>query len=182
MIRIIAGTHRSRKLLVPETEAIRPTTDKAREALFSMLTHRLGTLESAWVCDAFCGTGAYGLEAISRGAERAFFLDLDRSALTLARRNAESLREGSKCSFVSANLTRPPAAPAPCHLLMLDPPYNKGLAESGLAALTAAGWATETALAAVEVARDETFTAPESWTIVTERNHGPARLIILERS
>lgn len=182
MIRIIAGKHRSRQLQLPETEGIRPTTDKVREALFSMLTHRLGTFEGVWVCDAFCGTGAYGLEAISRGAERTFFLDQDRTALTLAKRNAESLRELAKCGFVQTDVSRPPHAPKPCHLLLLDPPYHKGLAESGLAALTAQGWAEKAALAAVEVARDEAFTAPPGWTILTDRNHGPARLIVLELS
>lgn len=180
MIRIIAGTHRSRKLLLPESDTIRPTTDKVREALFSMLIHRLGTFDGVWVCDAFCGTGAYGLEALSRGAEKVFFLDQDRTSLSLAKRNAESLKETGKCNFVQTDAARPPAAPKPCHLLLLDPPYNKGLAETSLHALTAQGWAEKAALAAVEVARDEAFTAPPGWTILTERAHGPARLILLE--
>jgi 16S rRNA (guanine966-N2)-methyltransferase len=180
MLRIIAGTHRSRKLAVPDSSDIRPTTDKAREALFSILNHRLGSFEDARVLDACCGSGAAGLEALSRGAGHAVFMDNNPKALELARRNSLTLKELEKSSFISADICKPPKAEAPCHLLFLDPPYNKDMAAAGLAALTAAGWAAPSAFAAVEVSREESFSPPKGWSIITERIHGPAQLIVLE--
>lgn len=182
MIRIIAGTHRSRKLAMPESEDIRPTTDKAREALFSMLTHRLGAWDEVRVLDACCGSGAFGLEAISRGAAHAVFLDTAREALKTAQANAATLKEQHNCTFIMASVVKPPAASAPCDLILMDAPYDKGLSEKGLKALTAHGWATPAALAAIETARDEKFTPPEGWSLLTSRAHGPAMLWILERT
>lgn len=181
MMRIIAGTHRSRRLEVPDDPGIRPTTDKGREALFSMLTHRLGSWDGARVLDACCGSGACGLEALSRGAAFVCFMDSSPSAIALARRNAEILKEQGNCQFIACDISKPPPADAPCDALIMDAPYNLGLSETGLAALTAAGWATPAALAVIEVARDEPFTPPAGWRIERERNHGPARLILLER-
>ena len=181
-MRIIAGTHRSRKLEVPESADIRPTTDKAREALFSMLTHALGSWEGARVLDACCGSGAFGLEAVSRGAAHATFMDIAPHALTLARRNAETLKEQGKCSFISANITHPPQAQAACDVILMDAPYNKQLSEQGLAALTQAGWASAAALAVIEIARDERFTPPPGWKALRELAHGPAKLLMLERA
>lgn len=182
MMRIIAGRHRSRKLFVPDTPDIRPTSDRAREALFSILLHRLGSFEEAHICDACCGSGALGLEAISRGAVHACFLDTNPEALKLARKNADLLKETARCTFIPADVTRPPTASRPCDLLLLDPPYQSDLAGPALAALTRAGWATPAALATVEVARTDPFTAPDGWAILQERIHGAARLILLERT
>jgi len=181
MMRIIAGKHRSRPLEVPATQEIRPTTDKARGALFSMLQHRLGSWDGVRALDACCGTGAAGLEAISRGAEEAFFIDSDARSLELTRRNVKKLGELEHSKFFLADIQKIGPAPLACHLLLLDPPYNKGIAQNGLARLTANGWADAAAFAAVEVARDEAFDAPPSWHVLTERIHGAARLIILER-
>mgnify|MGYP000973318939 FL=1 len=181
MMRIIGGTHRSRKLEVPQDDAVRPTGDKVREALFSMLSHRLGTWDEAVVLDACCGSGALGLEAISRGAGKAYFMDTSTHSLALARRNAEMLREEDKCRFMTTNITRPTPAEAQCDVILMDAPYNKGLTENGLAALTEAGWASAACIAGIEVARAESFTAPAGWRIEREREHGPARLILLER-
>ncbi len=181
MMRIIAGQHRSRKLFVPETPEIRPTSDRAREALFSILLHRLGSFEDARVCDACCGSGALGLEALSRGAAHAYFLDNNPEALTLARKNANLLKETARCAFLPTDITRPPRATVACDLLLLDPPYHTDLASRGLDALTRAGWATPAALATVEIARADPFTPPDGWTILQERPHGAARIILLER-
>lgn len=181
MMRIIAGTHRSRRLEIPKDADIRPTTDRVREALFSMLSHRLGSWDGARVLDACCGSGAMGLEAISRGAEFACFMDASAGALALARRNAETLKEQGKCAFIAADMTRPPRAETGCDVILMDAPYNKDLSEKGLSALTEAGWARPAALAVVEVARDEAFTPPSGWRLVKEIAHGPARLVLLER-
>ena len=181
MMRIIAGTHRSRRLEVPQDDDVRPTADKVREALFSMLGHRLGAWDSAVVLDACSGSGALGLEALSRGAARACFMDISAPALTLARRNAEGLKEQDKCRFMAADITHPPQAETPCDVILMDAPYSKNISEAGLVALTAAGWASAACLAGIEVARAENFTAPAGWQIEREREHGPARLILLAR-
>lgn len=181
MMRIIAGTHRSRRLLVPESADIRPTADKVREALFSMLSHQLGCWDGVRVLDACCGSGACGLEAISRGAELAYFIDSSAQALGLARRNADALKEQANCRFYACDVTRPVQPEAACDVIIMDAPYNKSLSESGLAALTASGWAKPAALAAIETARDEPFTPPTGWKLLREREHGPARLLLLER-
>ncbi len=107
-MRIIAGTHRSRKLEGPEGEEVRPTSDRLRQAIFNILEHRLGTFEEARVLDACCGTGAMGLEAISRGAAKAVLMDKDSVALNLARKNATALGEKEKCSFVLSDVMNPP--------------------------------------------------------------------------
>jgi 16S rRNA (guanine966-N2)-methyltransferase len=179
MMRIIGGKHRSRKLLLPDDDSVRPTSDRAREALFSMLTHRLGDLDGVVLLDAFCGSGALGLEALSRGATHIIFIDNNAKSLGLARQNAQLLKELDACTFIQASATLPPPPPQLCHLLLLDAPYNKGLSAPALAALTP--WAAPAALAAVEVARDESFEVPEDWELLTERAHGAARLVLLQR-
>jgi len=180
VIRIVGGTHRSRKLQMPESEAVRPTSDKLRQAIFNILEHRLN-LHGKRVLDGCCGTGAMGLEAISRGAAHAVLMDNDKVSLQLARQNAESLKEVTKCQLVQCSITTPPAG-SPCDVIFLDPPYNKGLAEAGLAALTSANWAGPETLAFVEVARDEAFAVPQGWQLDNERNHGAARLLLLVRA
>lgn len=179
MIRIVAGKHRSRKLEVPESEAVRPTSDKLRQAIFNILEHRLGTLEDAVVLDACCGTGAMGLEAISRGAAKAFFMDEDSTALNLARKNAGSLGEKERSSFVLSDAMNPPRGDA-VDLIFLDPPYNKQIAERALLALSRMGWVKKGTFAAVEVAAAEAFTPSEGWEVLLERKHGAGRLVLLE--
>lgn len=181
MLRIIAGKHRSRRLEMPQSEAVRPTMDRVREALFSSLSHHLGSFEGARVLDVCCGSGAAGLEAISRGAGFAVFMDSSSEALALARRNAQTLREQEQCRFVQANILTPPAADAPCDLILMDAPYDQGLSDKGFAALLNAGWATPAALAAIEVGRDEPFLSPAGWSVLLERAYGPARLVLLSR-
>jgi len=147
--------------------------------MFNMLDHRLGTWDGVRVLDGCCGTGALGLEALSRGALHATFMDSGRNAIELAKRNAAALAVKDQCAFVMVNVGRPPKATLPCHLIMLDPPYGKGIADKGLAALTGAGWAAPAALAVIEVGRDDAFVAPEGWMIESERIHGAAKILLL---
>lgn len=185
MLRIIAGKHRTRTLLVPQGEEeslIRPTKDRAREALFSILQHRLGSFEGARVLDAFAGTGAFGLECLSRGATHATFMDKSKVAVDLIRRNAAALKEGANCAILHLDACTPPKAHQPCDVILLDPPYHQGLAEQALDVLTRQGWAHAATLAAIEVARDEAFTAPEGWSLVKEHPSAAACFHILERA
>lgn len=185
-MRIIAGKFRGRKIEAPAGEAVRPTSDRAREALFNVLTHggyRAGggsVVEGAVVLDAFCGTGALGLEALSRGAARATLLDSDSQALTVARRNARALGVESQVSYALADATRPPPARTTHDLVFLDPPYDSDLAGPALTALAAGGWLAPGALVVVEQpSKRGGFEPPRGFTELDRRQYGAATLIFL---
>jgi 16S rRNA (guanine966-N2)-methyltransferase len=183
-MRIVAGRHRGRRLVAPPGAAVRPTSDRAREALFDILSHGrfaaagLPFAEAA-VLDAFAGTGALGLEALSRGAARAVFMENAADALTALRRNIAALGEGGRARVLSGDATRPPRASEACALVFLDPPYRSGLAGPALAALAAAGWLAPAALAVVETAAREAMPPPPSFSLLDERCYGAARLTFL---
>jgi len=181
-MRIVAGTWRGRALATPKSEATRPTADRVRQALFDMLLHApwargadgRDAVIGATVLDAFAGTGALGLEALSRGAAQAHFIERDRTALAVLRANIVAL--GATAVVHAGDATRPPPGVA-CGLVFLDPPYGQGLVERALAALGAAGWIGPGALVVAETERDEPLAA---WgEILAERAHGAARLTIL---
>jgi 16S rRNA (guanine966-N2)-methyltransferase len=186
-MRIVAGRHRGRPLQGPDGGAVRPTSDRARESLFNILEHGkfatggLSPVRGARVLDCFCGTGALGLEALSRGAAAATFLDLDAGALNLARANAKTLGETANAQFVTADAQRPPRADKPCTLVFLDPPYGEGLASPALLALADAGWFAPGAIAVVETAHQDAVMAPEGFTAADERRYGKAKLTFLRR-
>src|SRR5580693_9891046 len=183
-MRIVAGRHRGRRLLAPPGETVRPTSDRAREALFNILSHGQLAAEGipfagAAVLDAFAVTGALGLEALSRGAGEAAFIEQDREALATLRRNIVMLGEGDRARIVPGDATRPPRAPSAYALAFLDPPYRSGLAAAALTALDAAGWFTPDALAVVELAAREHLAPPAGFNLVDERVYGAARLLFL---
>jgi len=185
-MRIVGGSHRGRRLVTPPGEGVRPTSDRAREALFNILSHgdfaaAGAPFADAAALDAFAGTGAFGLEALSRGAADAVFIENDREALLALRRNIADLGEAARARIIAGDATRPPRAPLACAVAFLDPPYKSGLAAPALAALAAAGWLTPAALAVVEVAAREPFAAPDGFAVLDERLYGAARLIFLRR-
>ena len=160
-MRIVGGTHRGRNLLAPETPDTRPTSDKVREAVFDILAHNGwganggSPVGNAIVLDAFCGTGALALEAISRGADLAFLLDTNPSALATATKNIEAMKEQGKAQIMRGDATKPPLASRPCSLIFLDPPYRKGLIPTSITALRASGWIAPNAIIVAETAADE---------------------------
>lgn len=182
VLRVVAGRHRGRKLAAPPGQTTRPTAERVRQALFDMLWHApwagRAAVEDQAVLDAFAGTGALGIEALSRGAAQATFIEQDRAALAVLRRNIETLGETARARVVAGDALRPPRAAAPCALLLLDPPYGQDLVPRALAALSAAGWIAPGALIAAELAREE---APElpGFTELATRGHGAARLVFL---
>jgi 16S rRNA (guanine966-N2)-methyltransferase len=185
-MRIVAGRHRGRRLLAPPGETVRPTSDRAREALFNILSHgRLAAegipFAGAAVLDAFAGTGALGLEALSRGAAEVLFLEQDPEALATLRRNIAALGEDAHARIIAGDATRPPRAPAACTLVLLDPPYRSGVAAMALTALEAAGWLAPDALVVVELAAREELTPPGGFILLDERVYGAARLVFLRR-
>ena len=183
-MRIIAGRHRGRLLTAPPGEAVRPTGERAREALFDILAHGKFALAGpayagALVLDAFAGTGAFGLEALSRGASEAVFLENGRAALAALRANIAALGEAARSRVVSGDATAPPRAQAAAALAFLDPPYGRGLAAPALTALGAAGWLAAGALCIVELAAKERIEPPGGFALVDERRYGAARLAFL---
>jgi 16S rRNA (guanine966-N2)-methyltransferase len=174
-MRIISGHWRGRALIAPPGDATRPTADRVREALFSMLTSRLGSFEGLRVFDGFAGTGALGIEALSRGAAHGTFVERDGEAIKALRRNVEGMPLNA--TIIAAPMESLGLAPAPCDLIMLDPPYASGLAGPALARLAANGWIAPHALISVETGRKEVLeTAHE---VLAVRNHGKARLHLL---
>ncbi len=178
-MRIISGSKRGKKLFTPADERVRPTSDRAREALFSILYAKyFDTLDGVAVLDIFSGTGAVGLEAASRGAERVCFVDLD---LKLTKKNAAVCGFGN-VAFMERDARRLPRAHQPFGLIFLDAPYNKGLTEPVLAVLLAGGYADERTLIVAETAADETLALPDGLRLVEERGYGAARFSFIRKS
>jgi len=188
-MRIVSGRLRGRRIDAPPGHAVRPTSERARTALFDVLTHRFQgdgrfSLAGAFVLDAFAGTGALGLEALSRGAAHVVFLEKDPALVRAIAVRAVDWGVAGAVEARRADATRPPLCPAgtpPRTLVFLDPPYGKGMAAPALTALESAGWLAPQALAVVETGRDEAFSAPPGFTLLDERDHGRARVRILSR-
>jgi 16S rRNA (guanine966-N2)-methyltransferase len=178
-MRIIAGEWRGRGLAAPAGLATRPTADRVRQALFDMLLHApwggRALLEGAAVLDAFAGSGALGLEALSRGAATASFIEHDAMALAALRRNLAACGAADRARVLAADATRPPPG-MPCRLVFLDPPYGQDLGPRAVAALRARGWLAREAVLVLELGRDEAL--PELGTLLADRRHGAARVTV----
>jgi 16S rRNA (guanine966-N2)-methyltransferase len=185
MLKIVGGKHRGRSIAAPEGLSTRPTSNRAREALFNILTHAnwredgTSPLVDAHVLDAFAGSGALGLEALSRGAAKATFFDSDPTAVRLLGENVRKLGEASAAKVVRADATRPPPSREACDLVFLDPPYRSGLAAPALTALAAAGWLKPGAIVTVELANTEDLLPPHRFEALDERRYGAAKIVIL---
>ena len=180
-MRIIAGQWRGRKLRAPEGDTTRPTADRTRETLFSMLTSRLGSFEGLVVADLFAGSGALGLEALSRGAEKAIFVEQDAAALRALRDNIASLRAQQTCDVRATSvLSLGPLAPgqrAP-DVLLLDPPYDSGAGAVALDKLRRLGWIAPGAWLSIETSRGEKLDV-KGFEVDATRDSGKARLHLL---
>ncbi len=139
-MRIIAGEWRGRKLAAPKGEGTRPTADRARETLFAMLTSRLGDFEGLQVADLFAGSGALGLEALSRGAASCLFVENDRAAVDVIRANVATLGAGARARVEAGSVMALRAATKPLDLILADPPYQSGAGEVALDRLLRLGW------------------------------------------
>ncbi|MES2713782.1 MAG: 16S rRNA (guanine(966)-N(2))-methyltransferase RsmD [Pseudomonadota bacterium] len=181
MPRIIAGQWRGRVLASPAGATTRPTAERLRQALFDMLWHAdwggRDWLAGARVLDAFAGTGAMGLEALSRGAPFATFIENDRAALTALRANIATCR--AEAAVIAADATRPPRANVPAGLVFLDPPYAQGLVPRALEALHAAGWIAPGAVIVAEHGRDEAVLPVDGFDLLAERAHGAGAVTVL---
>lgn len=183
-MRIIAGTHRGTKLADVGTgddaAHLRPTSDRVRESLFNVLNGGAfgRPIEGAHVLDLFAGTGALGLEALSRGAEHVTFVDNGRVAQKLIRGNIASLRRTSDCSVLSCAANNLPASTTPCDLIFLDPPYGQDLGASALLSALKMGWIAPNALIVWE--EDQPAAAPRGFSRRDTRRYGNTHVTFLE--
>jgi 16S rRNA (guanine966-N2)-methyltransferase len=178
-LKVIAGRWRGRPLAAPEGATTRPTSARAREALFSMLESRLGSLEGLAVLDLFAGSGALGIEALSRGAARALFVERDPAAIRAIRANLARLGAQAQGDVLAADAARLGPAPARFDLVLLDPPYGAGLAGPALERLVRSGWLAPGGWLSVETAPGEGLALPQGLALAAERRHGPAWLRVL---
>ena len=184
-MRIVGGRLRGRALAAPKSQGIRPTADRLRESLFNILMHAYADpISGARVLDLFAGTGALGLEAISRGAAFALFVDDGAEARALLRQNVEALSLAAVARIFRRDATKlGPAHPVePFSLAFLDPPYGKGLAEKALTSARDGGWLTDDALLVVEEAADAGFKAPEGFDEIERRRYDDTEFVILRFS
>jgi 16S rRNA (guanine966-N2)-methyltransferase len=181
-MRIVGGRFSGRTLAAPKSQAIRPTADRLRESLFNILAHSYGDpVRDARVLDLFAGTGALGLEAMSRGAAFALFIDDGAEARALIRGNVETLGLGGTTRIFRRDATRlGPVHPVePFTLAFLDPPYREGLAERSLASLRDGGWLAAGALVVVEEAAAASFPVPADYEEAERRRYDDTELIFL---
>jgi 16S rRNA (guanine966-N2)-methyltransferase len=178
-MRIIAGDWRGRTIEAPPDQSTRPTSDRAREGLFSMLVSRLGSFDGLEVADLFAGTGALGLEALSRGAARCTFVEKDRTALDILQRTIAKLGAGERADVRAQAVEHVPPPSRPFDLVFMDPPYGTGLAQRALD--RSAGWLAPGGWISVEV-HGEALKPPPRLTLEAERRFGKATILLFRLS
>jgi len=184
-MRITGGSARGRVIRMADQGVVRPTSDKMRQALYNMLAHSPWVMQSGFdldgarVFDGFCGTGALGLEALSRGAVHCVFVDYDGRVLQTAKDNAKTCGFTPHASFIlkgCQNLGPRPANIEPVNLVLLDPPYGKDLVAPALAALHEGGWCVAGCLCVAETATGDVVDAPSFFQFLNARDYGDSRL------
>jgi len=175
-MRIISGQWRGRPLVAPKGDATRPTGDRTRETLFSMLTSRIGSFEGLAVGDFFAGSGALGFEALSRGAASCLFVEQDKAALDAIRANGDRL--GIRPDIRAGSVLSLGPAGKPLDLIFMDPPYQSGAGQVALDKLARLGWATPASWISIETDRREDV-AVKGFAIDAVRDVGKARLTLL---
>lgn len=177
-MRIVAGEWRGRKLVAPPGDLTRPTADRTRETLFNMLASRIGSFEDLSVADLFAGSGALGLEALSRGARSCLFVEQDSSAIKAIRKNVEDLDARARCTVQQASVMSLGPAVQPHDLILLDPPYGTGAGAVALDRLLRLGWIGPATWLALETGAKESQ-AFKLLAVEAERKVGKARLTLL---
>jgi 16S rRNA (guanine966-N2)-methyltransferase len=181
-MRVVGGRLKGRNIASPASRDIRPTQDRLRESLFNILVHAYGDpIEGARVLDLFAGTGALGIEAVSRGAAFTLFVDNGAEARALLRNNVEALGLGGVTKVYRRDATNlGPAHPVePFSLVFCDPPYGKGLAEQALVSLRAGGWLTPGALLVIEESKAAAFAAPDGFEELERRAYDDTEFVFL---
>lgn len=177
-MRIVGGKYRGKKLWAPDGKNVRPTSERAREAIFNILySHLGGEYENLSLLDVFAGTGAFGLEAISRGFKQVTFVDTD---ITAVAKNIKMFTaESENLNVIKADATHLPKARKKYDMVFADAPYSLGLTPKALQQLAKQGWLKEKALCIVEIRQDEKWLLPEEFELIDERIYGLARVLFL---
>lgn len=184
-MRIVAGKFRGKNLLSPSDASIRPTSDRVREAIFNILSSRLGpNLDGLRALDLFAGTGALGLEALSRGAAGVVFVDTGAEARGLIRDHIEAFGAGGVAKLLRRDATNlgPAGTLGPFNLVFLDPPYGRGLGEMALASLAAGKWLAPEAVIVFEESVDAELHLPPGFAVELRREYGAAAVRLLSYS
>ncbi len=176
-MRVISGQWRGRPIVAPKGDATRPTADRTREALFSMLASRVGSFDELAVADLFAGSGALGIEALSRGAATCLFVEQDKAALDALRANLAKLEVAGADVRATSVLALGPA-PRPLDIVMMDPPYGSGAGAVAADKLARLGWIGPATWVSIETAKSETLELPQ-FSVDAERSYGKARLTLL---
>lgn len=177
-MRIVAGEWRGRAIKAPAGETTRPTADRTRETLFNMLASRLGSFEGLSVADLFAGSGALGLEALSRGCASCLFVEEDKRAVETIRANIATLGAAPRCSVQQASVMRLGPAKLPHDLILLDPPYGSGAGAVALDRLVRLGWVGPATWISLETAAKESSEL-RGLAVESERKVGKAKLLLL---
>ncbi len=181
-MRIVGGKFRGRPIAAPKHEGLRPTADRVRESLFNILEHGVDGLaiEGARVIDLFAGTGALGLEALSRGAEFCLFVEDNPEARALIRDNIETMQLTGETRIFRRDATDlgPAGTMAPFALAFLDPPYGKGLGERALQALSQGKWLVPGAVAVLEERANAEIALPAPFEEIDRRTYGDTQILI----
>jgi 16S rRNA (guanine966-N2)-methyltransferase len=185
-VRIVGGQHKGCTLQAPAGRDIRPTSDRAREGIFNILAHSIDWqgFEGTAVLDVFSGTGALGLEAMSRGASNGVFIDNDPGSLQCVKANAATLGEARNILTLKLDARRlfqpPRAAQAPLSLAFLDPPYGTKLSDQALLGLCHKGWIAPGGLVVVEISNGDELILPRGFSVLDERTYGAAQVTFLK--
>lgn len=177
-MRVIAGDWRGRRLSAPKGDATRPTADRTRETLFSMLISRLGSFEGLHVADLFAGSGALGIEALSRGAAHCLFAEQDRAALDVLRANLAALGATPRADVRAASVLSLGTAPRAYDVILMDPPYGSGAGAVALDKLARLGWTGAASWICIETGTSESIDV-SGFEVETERKVGRAKLTLL---
>lgn len=177
-MRIIAGEWKRRLLRAPEGDSTRPTADRVRETLFSMLVSRIGDFDGLQVADLFAGSGALGLEALSRGAATCLFVEQDAAAIRALRSNIAAVRAADRCDVRAASVLSLGPAREPLDLILLDPPYHTGAGAVALDKLGRLGWIGPASWISLETAANEDVRV-KGLMVESDRTVGKARLWLL---
>ncbi|MCK4938865.1 MAG: 16S rRNA (guanine(966)-N(2))-methyltransferase RsmD [Rhodospirillaceae bacterium] len=182
-MRIVAGIHKGRAIAAPDGKATRPTSDRARETVFNVLAHGVdgANLDGARVVDVFAGTGALGLEAISRGAGFCIFIETARAAIAALKNNISTLGEDEATAVIGNPVEKAPPPPGgPVDIAFLDAPYDKGLTNLALERMVLKDWFKPESIVVIEVGRDEEFNPPPEFEILKEKTVGAARTVFMK--
>jgi len=185
-MRIVSGKHKGKKIDYISDSTTRPTKDAVRESIFNILAHAPWCevdIKGSTILDVFAGTGSLGLEALSRGATKGYFIEQDKAAINVCRKNIESMDMQNIAKILNFNATKLPPRPENIEvadLVFLDPPYSKNLGEEAIVSLIKGNWVSNNTIYVLEEAKNSTINIPNNFEIIEERSYGITKIIFIK--